>query len=76
VEEKIKQVMSEIFVCSIDEIKTTTKKEDLKNWDSLQHIIFMAKLEKIFDVNFNTEEINEATTYSRIIDLLKTKNNS
>lgn len=71
--DKIKSLMSEIFVCNKDEINDSTMQYDVENWDSLQHLIFVVRLEEEFDVKFTPEEISQMDGYSKIEEILRGK---
>jgi len=73
IEERVKTIMADVFVCQIEDINENTKKEDLDNWDSLQHLIFASKLESEFDVKFTPEEINSMTNFQLINSIVKRK---
>jgi len=72
-EEQVKKIMADIFVCPVEAINNDTAKEDLHNWDSLQHLIFASKLEQSFNVKLSPEEINSMITFKRIIEILNSK---
>jgi len=74
--EIVKALMSEIFVCSVDQISESTMRADLDNWDSLQHMIFVSRLETEFKVEFSPEEINDIDSYTQVIEQLNRKLNN
>ena len=70
-EDKVKKIMSEIFVCQYDDINIDTDIKSLSNWDSLQHIIFIINLEEVFKIEFSPEEITEMVSFVKIIEIVK-----
>jgi len=54
-------------------ITSTTNPDDIKGWDSLNHIIFIGDLEKEFKVKFALGEIMDLKSFGVIIDLLMLK---
>ena len=70
-EDKVKKIMSEIFVCEYDDINIDTNIDSLNNWDSLQHIIFIANLEEAFHVEFTPDEIAQMISFVKIIEIVK-----
>ena len=70
-EDKVKKIMSEIFVCEYDDINIDTNIDSLNNWDSLQHIIFIANLEEAFQVEFTPDEIAQMISFVKIIEIVK-----
>lgn len=72
-ENKIKEIMAEIFVCEVNEINEATTKDDLENWDSLQHLIFVSKLEQEFQISLSPEEINTMLSYNAIVSVVRSR---
>jgi len=75
-ENKVKEIMAEVFVCNVEDINIDTKKNDLDNWDSLQHLIFVSKLEGELGFKFTPEEIYEMNGFAEIIKIINLKSNS
>jgi acyl carrier protein len=72
-DKKLKSIMADLFVCEISDIHSNTKRDDLSNWDSLQHLILVSEIEESFSVTFTPEEINSIQSYSNIMDLIQSK---
>lgn len=72
-EAKLKAIMAEIFVCNIDDINMHTLQEELENWDSLQHLILISRIEMDFNVKFTPDEISEMDNYTTIYNIIKNK---
>ena len=68
--------MAQVFVCNVEDINIDTKKGDLDNWDSLQHLIFVSQLESELEIKFTPEEIYEMNGFSEIIKIINLKLNS
>ena len=75
-ENKVKEIMAEVFICNVEDINVDTKKNDLDNWDSLQHLIFVSKLESEISLKFTPEEIYEMNGFAEIIKIINLKLNS
>ncbi len=75
-ENKVKEIMAQVFVCNVEDINIDTKKGDLDNWDSLQHLIFVSQLESELEIKFTPEEIYEMNGFSEIIKIINLKLNS
>ncbi|MEO1923862.1 MAG: acyl carrier protein [Nautiliaceae bacterium] len=51
--EKIKNIMEDIFKASLKNIKDEDiKEENIENWDSLNHVNLMMRLEQEFNIKF------------------------
>ncbi|WP_316839184.1 AMP-binding protein [Pedobacter gandavensis] len=53
----IKEVASEAFGASIEDISSLDNSHTLEGWDSMGHLVFITSLEKRFDVSFSTPEM-------------------
>ncbi|MBV9735902.1 MAG: acyl carrier protein [Acidisphaera sp.] len=47
--------------------------KNTRNWDSLRQVILMTELERIYNIEFEFEQINDATSVSRIRAFLEQK---
>lgn len=70
-EEKLKQIMSQVFEVPIEEITENTSPDTVEKWDSLQHMNLILALEEAFNVTFSSEEITEMLNYKLIIMTLR-----
>ena len=58
-EDKIKEVFSNIFWTPLNEINGQSSPDTIENWDSINHMKLIIALEEEFDVEFTDEEILE-----------------
>lgn len=69
--DRVKQVMSEILGCDIDSINPSTTMELLPEWDSLQHLSLVIALEQTFSVRFTTDEVTTMQSFNEIVDVIE-----
>ena len=58
-EDKIDEVISNIFGTPLNEINGQSSPDTIENWDSINHMKLITALEEEFDVEFTDEEILE-----------------
>ena len=58
-EDKIKEVISNIFGTPLNEINGQSSPDTIENWDSINHMKLITALEEEFDVEFTDEQILE-----------------
>ena len=58
-EDKINEVISNIFGTPLNEINSQSSPDTIENWESINHIKLITALEEEFDVEFTDEEILE-----------------
>jgi|AntAceMinimDraft_3_1070362.scaffolds.fasta_scaffold04339_4 acyl carrier protein len=69
---KLNEIFSSAFDCQID-LNPNTKKEDVEQWDSINHLNLIVELSDSFDINFSPEEIEKITSIESLINILKDK---
>jgi len=66
--EIFKKVMGEDTV-----ITEETKREDVKNWDSLNHLNLILELKDFYKIEFTPEEIAKMNSIKQIIKIIREK---
>lgn len=72
-EQKIREIMAEVFEVPVDQLKGSFTQHDIENWDSLHHLNLIVELESAFDVSYEPEEIGEMNTFEKIVSTTKRK---
>jgi acyl carrier protein len=72
-EERVKQIMSDVFGIEVSTIDDQTSKDLVATWDSMNHINLVLALEQEFSVSFEVNEIESMTSYGDIICILESK---
>ncbi len=72
-EEKVKQIMSDIFDLHAGAINESTSTDNIASWDSLHHINLVLALEEDFGVSLDVDEIEAMVSFGDILKVLKGK---
>lgn len=72
-EEKIKEIMSQVFEMKVGDFPDSISQEKIGNWDSLRHLNLIVELEEAFDKSFEPEEISEMISMEKIIETISKK---
>jgi acyl carrier protein len=56
------------------DIQLGTKREDIQNWDSLNHLRLMIEIEELFSIEIEPEEMATINSVESILILLQSKN--
>ena len=72
-ENKIKEVLSEVLEIDISNITNEIAQENCVKWDSLQHLNIMVELEEALDLSFEPEEIADMITFEKILETVLLK---
>jgi acyl carrier protein len=71
-EEKLKQLLADVFGIPADTVGEETSYENVVNWDSLNQMRLVLALEQSFRLSFSEQELGSLTSYARIREALKT----
>ena len=69
-EEKIKQIMSQVFNIDAQEITEDSTQDTIGNWDSLRHMSLVMALEEEFGLELDENQIIEMMSFKLIINVL------
>jgi acyl carrier protein len=70
--EKLNEIFSKAFDCEIS-LNVETKKEDLDQWDSMNHLFLITELSENLGVSFTQDEIEKIRSVEMLIEILKKK---
>lgn len=73
--EKFNKIVFDIFKISAEEIKDSLTAKDIPQWDSMNYLLFIAELEKEFQIVFSMDEVINAKSLGDIRKILKSKIN-
>lgn len=69
---KVAEIISDILEVEIDDAEKI-KREDIEQWDSLEHINIIMAVEETFGIKFQLNELNMVSEASMIIDKVMEK---
>ncbi len=68
IQEKVIQVLINIFQVSPNKISTETTSDNVENWDSMNHINMILALEQEFGIRYDEEQVVSMLSVEEIID--------
>ena len=72
----LERIFAEVFAIPEDRINDSLALRDIVSWDSMTHMILIARLEEVFAVEFTGDEIADFRNVKDIRDaLLRHKSN-
>ena len=72
IEDKLTQIFSEVFKYELALHRATTA-NDVENWDSLNHIVLIKKIEDEFEIEFDLFDVIEMKNVGDIMDYIREK---
>ncbi len=68
---KLTEIIAEIFFLDEDEVKPELTPDDVALWDSLNHLRLITAVESELDVQFSMNEIQSINSISRLNELIE-----
>ena len=75
-ENKIKQIIADVFSVEVNEVNENTSPESVDNWDSLGHMNLVTALEEELEISFDNDEIIEMMNFKLIMLIVCEKLNN
>ena len=72
-DQKLKEIMVELFEMKENAITDSITMKDTDVWDSLKHMELIASIEDVFEVELSFDEIVAMQTFKEIKQVLSTK---
>lgn len=69
--EKYKKAFSESLSLDQKNLNKDLKYNDIPEWDSIGHMTLMSNLEESFNINIETDDIVDFSSYKKGIEILK-----
>ena len=66
-------IVSEIFKIPEENIKDELSSKTIPEWDSMNYLLFIAELEKQFNVSFSMDEVMNADSLGTIKNMMREK---
>ena len=75
-ENRIKNIMSEVFKIPADSVNDKSSPDTVESWDSLKHLQLILSLEDEFEIIFNDDEIAVILSFDSIRSIINEKLNN
>lgn len=69
-EDRIKNVMSDVFGIQNNEINDGTSMDTIESWDSLKHLNLIVALEEEFGIRIDDNDTIQLTSFIKIKEIL------
>jgi len=63
---ELQKLIADFFNKKIDDIKLTSSKDNIEEWDSLEHIKLVLEIESKYNVRFSLEAVPQITSVRSI----------
>jgi acyl carrier protein len=73
IKQRLNQVFRDVFDRPDLEITETMTASDIKEWDSLNHVILIVATEKAFSVTFTTKDVKSLKNIGDFLALIETR---
>jgi len=73
VKEKVLEIVASVCETNVSNITEDSSIGDFPQWDSMGHLTIISKVEEVFDINFEPEEMMDLEDVHDIIAAVKDK---
>ena len=70
-EDRVKQLMAQQFKVELESITPESSPDNIRTWDSVQHMQLIIALEKEFNLQFPDYEVAEMISYRAVMEALE-----
>ena len=71
--DQIRQLASDVFAVPAKSVGKDSSPDNIKTWDSMQHLNLVLAVEEKFNLQFSPEEIEEMSSVGRISAMIESK---
>ena len=71
--ERLKNIMANVFGIEVEEINEMTSVDNCEQWDSFQHMSLLVAIEEEFGLNLDDDEVLRMKDFASIIDVLESR---
>jgi acyl carrier protein len=68
--QRIQEVGAGTFGCAPETLQETTAANDVENWNSLRHLIFISQVEEEFQIELNVGAIGKLTNIADLVTMV------
>lgn len=72
----VERIFAEVFAIAEDRVQDDLALRDIKSWDSMSHMMLVARLEESFAVEFTGDEIADFRTVKDVREALARRKTS
>jgi acyl carrier protein len=70
---KLQELLKEVFSINESEVDDNSRLMSFDSWDSMTHMLFVTRLEEVFEINLDGNEIASMETIGDIKKMIKLK---
>ena len=63
---KIKKIISKVLSIDESKVKEDSKMQDFLEWDSFNHLMLINEIEKEFQIELKSSQVNQVTSFQEI----------
>jgi len=70
-EEKLKNVMANVFSIEVSEIEALSSPDTIVQWDSIGHLNLITAIEEEFNIFFDEDQIIQMLNFQLVVEITK-----
>ncbi|MEN7551490.1 acyl carrier protein [Rapidithrix thailandica] len=68
---KLSEVFAEALAISSEEVTEDLSYQGIAEWDSMSHLVLVTKIEEVYQISIEMEDVLEMGSVSKVRDILK-----
>ena len=72
-EKKLKSIILDVLQSDVNKVGENTSFLNYENWDSMNFMLFVMDVERVFDISLTNTEIVEMTSYNKTLIIISQK---
>lgn len=70
-EERVKKIMSDVFLIDLNEVNETSSPDTIPQWDSIGHLNLVTAIEEEFGIKIEDEQITQMLNFKLVVEIIK-----
>jgi len=70
-EERIKKIMSDVFLIDLNEVNETSSPDTIPQWDSIGHLNLVTAVEEEFGIKIEDDQITQMLNFKLVVEIIK-----
>jgi len=70
-EERVRKIMSDVFLVDIGEINENSSPDTIPQWDSIGHLNLVTAIEEEFGIKIEDDQITQMLNFKLVVEIIK-----
>ncbi len=71
--DKMKEAFANGLGIDVSKVDNSLKYQGIEEWDSISHMMLISELEEMFDIEFETDEVIDMSSFKKAQEIISNK---